>query len=176
MNTFEKYRKYFLIEGILFLILGILAIALPQITTLAIELFIGWILLIGGVVQFVRTVASRGSSGYWPSLVGSIFTIVIGFLLIAYPLTGIITLTLLLTIFFFIDGISKIAFALRHREVARWGWLLVSGIISFLLAFIILSGWPLTATWVIGLLVGINMLFLGITLLALTAKTPDTKL
>lgn len=171
MNFFEKYRAFFWVEGIALIFLGLVAIALPQITTLAIELFLGWLFLVGGIVQTARTFLSKDIPSFWPSLVSSVFSIVIGVLLLVFPISGILTLTILLTVFFLVEGVSKIVIAFQHREVSRWGWLAVSGVISLILASIIWSGWPGTATWVIGLMVGINMVFLGITLISLTGKS-----
>ena len=164
MGELPKYRTFFFVEGIVFIILGILAMALPQVTTLAVELFIGWILLIGGLVQLVRSFTSKEIPGFWPSFIAACLSIVVGLLLIAYPIQGIISLTLLLTLFFLADGLSKLVLGFQYRSFGRAGWIIFSGIISLALAFIIWSGWPGTAVWVIGLMVGINMLFFGTSL------------
>jgi uncharacterized membrane protein HdeD (DUF308 family) len=170
MNFFEKNRTFFWVEGIILIVLGFLAVALPQISTLAIELFLGWLFLVGGIFQAIRAFISISTFGFWPSIIGAVCSIGIGALLIAYPLSGILTLTLLLTIYYVIEGFTKIFLSMLHQEVANWGWLTFSGIVSLILAAIIFSGWPGTATWVIGLLVGINMIFLGFTLISLTAS------
>jgi uncharacterized membrane protein HdeD (DUF308 family) len=175
MDIFEKHRTLFLVEGIIFIILGLIAIALPQLTTLAVELFIGWLFLIGGIIQIIRTITSKNIPGFWPSLIGSLFSIVIGILLLAFPLPGILSLTLLLTIYFFADGIAKIILSFEYRPIPNWGWLTVSGIISLILALIIWSGWPSTAAFIIGLLVGINMLFFGFTFISLLSLTKPKK-
>lgn len=173
MDGIQEHRTLYWIEAIVFIILGILAIAIPQIMTLATEMFIGWLFLIGGIIQLFRSFSSWGISGFWPSLISSLLAIIIGALLIAYPLSGIMSLTFLLALYFFADGIARIVFGIEMRHTKRWGWLIVNGILSLALAFIVWSGWPGTAGWVIGLLVGINMLFIGFTYIALlTSKTP----
>lgn len=163
----QSHRTLYLVEGIIFIILGLIAIAVPQIFTLGVELFIGWLLIIGGIVQLVRSFRSRHTRGFWAPLIGSIVSIVVGVLLLLYPVIGVLSLTLLLGIFFLLEGIMTIIWAFMIRPVQYWGMLLFSGIVSLILAGIIFFGWPSTAVWVIGLLVGINMLFFGISLLFL---------
>ena len=164
MNTtqlIKEHRKFFIFEGILFIILGFLAIVLPGAMTLGVELFLGWLLLLGGIIQGVRAFSAYRVPGFFASLFGALVSVIVGVLLLVYPLSGILTLTLLLTLFFFIEGIAKIIFAFSMKPNTNWGTLLISGILSLALAFIIWSGWPGTAIWAIGLLVGINMLFSG---------------
>lgn len=174
MDIIRKNRTLFAIEGFLFIILGLLAIALPGISTLGVELMVGWLFLIGGLIQGVRTFKAHNLPGFYPSLLSATLSIFIGILLLAYPLTGVLTLTILLITFFLIEGIAKIALAFQLRDLDNWGWLAVSGALALILAAIIWSGWPGTAAWVIGLLVGINMLFFGFTLLSM-ALSPNSK-
>lgn len=172
-NTVRDHWKLFLFEGIIFILLGILAIALPNFATLSVELFIGWLFLLGGIVQAYRVFQSRGRNDFWLSLISPILAIIVGLLLLAYPLTGILTLTFLLAIYFLIEGIAKIAVSLKLKPLKSWGWMLLSGLLSIALGAIIFAGWPGTAVWVLGLLVGINMLFFGWALvwLSLAART-----
>lgn len=164
MDILRSNRNLLLIEGIVFIAFGLLAIAAPMISTLATELFIGWLLLIGGLFQGYRTLKAWAAHGFWTSLLSSILNIVLGILLVAFPIAGMISLTLLLTFFFILQGITQIAFAFQLKAVSGWVWLLLNGIIALILAFIIYAGWPQTAFWVIGTLLGINMLFFGIAL------------
>ena len=94
------------------------------------------------------------------SLMGAIIYIVVGILMLIYPLTGILTLTLLIGIFFLLEGIAKIAVSFELKPATNWGWLLFSGIIALIMSAIILFGWPGTSLWVLGLLVGITLYFL----------------
>lgn len=167
LEIIKKNRKLVIFEGILFIILGMFAIALPNIFTLGIELLIGWLFLIGGCVQAFRSFKTKESPGFWPSLLVSLLSIAIGILLLVYPLGGILTLTLLLSLFFLFEGCAKIIMAFQMRQLPQWGWILVSGIIALIIAGIIWSQWPSSAYWVIGLLVGVNMLFFGCSLLVL---------
>jgi uncharacterized membrane protein HdeD (DUF308 family) len=173
MEMTKNIRRFFIWEGIFFIILGTLAVLLPVAFTFGVGFFIGWILLLSGIIQGFRTFKTRHSPGFWPSLLSALLSIVMGILLLVYPVEGVLSLTLLLTIFFAIEGIMKIVLSFNLRPFKRWGWLFVSGLISLAMAFIIWSGWPGTALWVIGLLVGINMIFLGFSQLfiGLNAKT-----
>jgi len=170
METLRQHRTLLLCEGILFLVLGLIAIIVPVVFTFGFELFIGWLLLIGGAMQGWRAIKTRHSPGFWASLAAAILAIIVGVLLIARPMEGVITLTILLTLFFLIEGISKIFMAFSMREYANWGWLLFSGLLALAMAAIIYFGWPGTAMWVLGLLVGINMLFFGYSLIILYSE------
>lgn len=167
-------RRILIFEGIIFLILGILALILPGLFTLGIELMIGWLLIIGGFVQGYRSLKSRHAPGFWPSILSAILYILVGGLLVLYPLSGMITLTILLAAFFVIEGIAKIFLGFQLRNFPSWGWIVFSGFASLAMAVIIWAGWPLTAIWVIGLLVGINLLFAGLAqlFLAWNMSTP----
>lgn len=173
MNDFiQNNRNLLLIEGILFAILGFIAIAIPGISTLSTELFIGWFILFGGLIQIYRTLKARKESGFWGSLLVSALYIIFGILLLIYPVAGIISLTLLMMFFFLFEGIAKIIMGFQLRPLRRWGWFILNGILSLIMAAIIWAGWPGTAFWVLGLLVGINLLFFGLSLAFLALGIP----
>jgi uncharacterized membrane protein HdeD (DUF308 family) len=159
----------FLIEGIVLVLLGVLAIALPAIASLAVTILLGWLLLIGGIVGLITSWMSRGAPGFAWSLISALLATVVGFVLLWSPFRGEISLTLVLVVFFLVDGVASIMLALEHRRElsGMWGWLVVTGVVDLILAAIILSGFPQTAAWVLGLLVGIDLLFGGASLLAI---------
>lgn len=169
-ETLRSNRSLVLFEGIALLILGLLAIALPVLFTFGFEQLLGWLFLFAGIIQAYRTFKTRHSSGTWASALAALLAIAVGGLLLARPMEGVITLTILLTISFLLEGIIKIFMAASMREYVNWGWLLLSGILALAMAGIIYSGWPSTAMWVIGLLVGINMLFFGYALIILYSE------
>jgi uncharacterized membrane protein HdeD (DUF308 family) len=175
-GAIHEHWALFLIEGIILVILGIAAIALPWVAGLAAEIFIGWVFLVSGIVGLVTTFWARHAAGFWWSLISAIIAIAAGIVLLLWPLNGLVTLTLLLIGFFVIEGIVSIMYAIEHRNqlTGRWGWMLVSGIIDLILAGIIYAGLPGTVAWALGLLVGINMLFGGAALIAmaLAARHP----
>src|SRR5690242_3474762 len=165
----HEHWVLFLVEGIVLLILGAVAVAIPPLATLALTIFFGWLILISGIVGLITTFWMRHAPGFWWSLLSAILGIVVGVMLIASPVIGALSLTFLLITFFLVEGAVSIMFALDHRRElsGQWGWMLVSGIIDLVLAAMILAGLPSTAAWAVGLLVGINMIFGGAAMIAM---------
>jgi len=168
-TSLHEHWVLFLVEGIILVILGLAAVVIPPIATLAVEILIGWLFLISGIVGLITTFWMREAPGFWWSLVSAILAIAAGVVLLLWPLSGILSLTLILILFFVIEGVASIMFALEHkRELSgRWGWMLASGVVDLILAAVILAGLPGAAAWAIGLLVGINMVFGGAALIVM---------
>jgi uncharacterized membrane protein HdeD (DUF308 family) len=171
-KTLHTHWRLFLIEGLVLLILGLLAIIVPRVATVAVELLLGWLLLISGVIGLITTLRMRSAPGVGWAMVSAFLGIAVGLILLWWPLSGAVTMALILTVFFLIEGIASILYALDHkREISgRWGWMLFSGVIDLLLAALIFLGLPGTAAWAIGLLVGINMIFGGSALIAMALR------
>jgi uncharacterized membrane protein HdeD (DUF308 family) len=165
----------FLIEGIVLILLGIGAILVPVVAGLAVALFLGWLFLIGGIVGGITALARPKAPGFWWALLSSIVTLIAGLLLIGWPFTGVISLTAVLAAFLLVDGIASMAFALSHRgHLTRgWGWLFVNGIIDLVMAGIIIWLLPVAAFWALGLIIGIDFIFGGSSLvgMAVAAKS-----
>jgi uncharacterized membrane protein HdeD (DUF308 family) len=168
-QSIREHWVLFLIEGIVLVVLGVLAIIIPPIATIAVTIFLGWLFLISGIVGLVTTFWARHAPGFWWSLLSAVVAIAAGVVLLGWPVPGAVSLTLLLIIFFIIEGVLSIMYALEHKKElsGRWGWMLISGIIDLILAAIIWGGLPGTAAWALGLLVGINMLFGGSAMIAM---------
>ena len=164
--------RFLLIEGIILAVLGAAAIIIPPIATLAVEIILGWLFLLSGLVGLFMTFMMRHAPGFWWSLFSAVLALAAGVVLIGWPLSGAVSLTLLLIVFFVMEGVATIMYALDHkRELSgRWGFMLASGVVDLVLAAIIYAGLPGTAAWAIGLLVGINMLFGGFALIALALR------
>jgi uncharacterized membrane protein HdeD (DUF308 family) len=163
VSAIHAHWVLFLVEGIILMLLGAAAIIVPVIATLAFTLLIGWLFLISGAVGLVTTFWMRNAPGFWWSLLSAVIGIAAGIVLIRWPISGTVSLTLILIAFFIIEGIATLMYAFEHRAQlsGRWGWMLASGIVDLILAGIIFAGLPETATWALGLLVGINLLFGG---------------
>jgi len=168
-EALHRHWVLYLIEGLVLLALGLIAIVIPPLATIATTILFGWLFLVSGVVGLFTSFMMRAAPGFWWSLISAVLGIVVGFWLLAQPISGAISLTLLLIAFFVIEGVVTVMFALDHkRELSgRWGWMLVSGIVDLVLAAVILTGLPGTAAWAIGILVGINMAFGGSALVAM---------
>lgn len=174
-RTLHAHWKVFLAEGVALVILGIIAIAVPRVATIAVEVLLGWVLLVSGLVGLIATLRVRSAPGVGWAIVSAFLGIIVGLILLWWPLSGAITMTLILAIFFLIEGIASILYARDHkRELSgRWSWMLISGIIDLLLAAFIFLGLPATAVWAIGLMVGINMLFGGWALAGIALRARD---
>jgi uncharacterized membrane protein HdeD (DUF308 family) len=173
----HEHWVLFLVEGVVLLVLGATAVVLPPIATLAVTILLGWLFLVSGIVGLVTTYWMRHAPGFWWSLLSAVLGIIVGAMLLASPLIGAFSLTLVLVAFFLVEGAVSIMFALDHkRELSgQWGWMLVSGIIDLGLAIMIFAGLPSTAAWAVGLLVGINMIFGGSALIAMALHARTTK-
>jgi uncharacterized membrane protein HdeD (DUF308 family) len=170
--SLHTHWKFFLIEGLVLLVLGTAAILIPPLATVAVEILIGWAVLISGVLGLVMTFQTRGLPGFGWSLLSAVVGIVAGAVLLIWPLSGVFSLTLILTVFLVLEGIASIMYALAHRRErsSRWGFMLASGLVDLALAAMIFAGLPATAAWAIGLLVGINLVFGGIALIAMALQ------
>jgi uncharacterized membrane protein HdeD (DUF308 family) len=175
-SALHEHWGLFLTEGIILVILGLIAIVLPPLATITVTILIGWLFLISGIVGLVTTFMMRQAPGFWWSLLSGILGVGAGIVLLLWPISGALSLTLLLSAFFIVEGVASIMYAVDHRNqlTGRWGWMLVSGIVDLVLAAIIIGGLPGTAAWALGLLVGINMLFGGTALIgmAFAARNP----
>ena len=175
VNAIHEHWVLFLVEGIVLLVLGAAAIIVPVIATLAFTLLIGWLFLISGVVGLITTFWMRNVPGFWWALISGVVGIAAGIVLLLWPISGTVSLTLLLIAFFLVEGIVTLMYAFEHRAQlsGRWGWMLASGIVDLILAGIIFAGLPESATWALGLLVGINLLFGGaaMVVMALAARS-----
>jgi uncharacterized membrane protein HdeD (DUF308 family) len=175
-NAIHEHWGLFLAEGIILVILGLIAIVLPPLATITFTIIIGWLFLISGIVGLATTFMMRHAPGFWWSLLSGILGVAAGIVLLIWPISGALSLTLLLSAFFIVEGVASIMYAIDHRNqlTGRWGWMLLSGIVDLILAGIIVAGLPGTAAWALGLLVGINMLFGGTAMIgmALAARHP----
>jgi len=134
-ETVKRYALWYLIEGVLLVVVGLLAIIYPVITSAAVVVLLGWLLII--------------------------LAVLVGLLFLRDPAQGMPTIALLLIVFFMMEGISKVVFALTIRPFPNWGWVLASGLVGILLALILWANLPVTAVWLIGLLLGINLISAG---------------
>ena len=165
----REHWMAFLVEGILLAILGLAAMIVPPLASLAVTIFLGWMFLISGIGGLIVTFWARQMPGFWWSLISALLAIAAGVILLAQPVQGTLTLTVVVGVYFLAEGVATIMYALEHRRElsGRWSWLLVAGLMDIFIAFIIISGLPGSAEWAIGLLVGINLLFGGATLIGM---------
>jgi uncharacterized membrane protein HdeD (DUF308 family) len=168
-RSMHEHWGLFLAEGIILSLLGLAAIIVPPLAGLVTTIFLGWLFLIAGIVGLIATMRARQAPGFGWALLSALVALIAGLVLLWNPLQGLITLTYVLTAFFIIDGILLVVLAISHRREfsGKWQWMMVNGVIDLVLAAIVISGMPGSLVWVLGLLVGIDMIFGGATLIAM---------
>ena len=174
-DTVHHHWQLFLTQGVIMVILGVLAVIWPQISTIAVDVYVGWLFLLSGVVGLATMFLAQNVPAFLWSLLTAALSLFVGILLLWHPTEGAVSLTLVLSP----SSLSKASFRSWHLSaIARysptsWGWMLASGIADLILAALIIKGWPSTATWALGLIVGINLITSGlaITMVALAGRS-----
>ncbi len=163
-DAVRLHWHFFLAQGVIMIVLGVLAVIWPQLSTVAVDVYVGWLFLLSGVVGLITMFFAPGASAFFWSLFTAALSLFVGILLLWHPIEGVISLTLVLIAFFIAEGVFQIAASLSYRDAFpdSWGWMLASGIADLILAGLIVSGWPGTATWALGLIVGVNLISSGI--------------
>ncbi len=151
---------WFLALGIALVLLGAVALIVPWLTTLTSVLVFGWLLVFGGVLEVVAVFWTKGWRGILLHLFGGILSAVVGALIVMHPNAGALGLTLLLATLFLAGGLFRIGAAVALR-LPSWGWSVAGGIVTALLGVAIWIMWPFSALWVIGMFVGIELMFRG---------------
>jgi uncharacterized membrane protein HdeD (DUF308 family) len=151
-------------QGVIMTLLGIAAVIWPQISSVAVDLYVGWFLLFSGVVGLAMMFFAPSVGGFLWSLLTGALALFAGILLVWHPVEGVVSLTLVLVAFFIAEGVFQIAAAFGYRAAfpESWGWMVFSGIADLVLAGVIIAGWPGSAGWALGLIVGVNLITSGV--------------
>ena len=160
-ETVKRHSLWYLIQGGLMILAGVLAIVYPVLSSVAVVIFLGWLLIISGVVQAISVIGAHSVPHFWLQLVSVVLFVIVGTLFLRHPGEGLLTLTLLFIVFFMVEGISKVIFSLTIRPFPNWGWVLISGIIGILLSLYLWASIPITAVWLLGVLLGIELICEG---------------
>ena len=160
VQEFRHNWGWFLAMGVILIVAGTVALGSSVWATLVYVVFYGWLLLIIGVIEAVQSFWQRKWGGILVHLLGGILAAVVGLIIVANPGAGALALTLILAVFFMVTGLFRIMAALMMR-FPHWGWLLVSGAVTLALGVLIWRQWPVSGLWVIGLFIGIDMIFVG---------------
>lgn len=164
MNGYDERirqnRGWFIALGIALIILGLIAISTAAFTTLISIMIFGWFLIIGGVIEGVHAFRVRPWSGLLLELLIAVLSIIIGLLIVANPGASALAMTLLLAAFFVVGGLFRLVHAASEHFPGR-GWMLFSGLVNIFLGVLIWVHWPVSAFWVIGMFIGIDLLFTG---------------
>jgi len=165
----HDHWRMFLVEGIVLLVLGTAAIVLPPLAGVATTIVLGWLFVIGGIVGLISTFGARQAPRFAWSLLSAVVAMIAGVVLLWNPVQGLVTLTYVLIAYFIVDGVLIIALAISHRRAlsGRWEWMMINGVIDLVLAAVIISGLPGSLLWALGLLVGIDLVFGGWSLIVM---------
>jgi len=166
----RDHRRLLLLEGLILIILGLAAIILPEIAIAGIAVVLGWLFLGGGFVGLVTTLMARHAPGFGWAVASALISIVAGVLLTIWPMHGFYSLSFVLAGFLAADGLLMIMFGIDHRRKMsrQWSWIVLNGVLDLLLAPLILAvTFAAAAFWILPLVIGIDMLFAGASLIAL---------
>lgn len=153
-ETVKRYSLWYLIQGVLLVVAGVLALVYPFIASVTVVFLLAWILIASGVLQGIGLIGASNVPHYWLQLISAVLAILIGVILLSSPDSGLLIMTVLLIVYFMVEGIAKVIFALTIRPFPHWGWVLGSGLVGILLALILWANMPLSSDWVLGLMLG----------------------
>ncbi|HYK65049.1 MAG TPA: HdeD family acid-resistance protein [Patescibacteria group bacterium] len=166
----RAHRTWFLILGVVLIILGSIAIGSAELMTMVSVLLFGWLLIFAGLFEIIHGFARRAWGGFFINLMGGLLYGVTGLLMVSHPGIAAITLTLMIALLFIVAGTFRI-FVAFSTPIQHRGWLILNGAISLILGFCIMDSWPVSGLWVIGLFIGIDMIFDGWTELMLALSS-----
>lgn len=168
----KKAATWSLALGILMVVAGVFALSLPLTTGLSVAIWLGWIFSFVGILQLVYAWQTWDEGGFILKLLVGLLYSGTGIFLLTNPLKGVVTLTLALATFLLIEGALEVVLAFRLRSFSpNWAWILGHGVVTLMLGAVIWSGWPSSSTWVIGLLVGINIISSGVSRIVISSAT-----
>ena len=173
---FADHWKGLLAVGLLLEAVGLLAFLMPFWSTLAVTILIGWLFFIGGLSRLFMLFRANRVVGWWPgfwwSFLSASLAMGIGLIVVLNPLPGMISLTFVIAALFLFEGLAAILVSLDFRHHTRhWMWMLFSGLLNVLLVILIFASWPASATWVIGILAGVNLFLVGLPMVVLSLAT-----
>jgi len=169
-----EHRGWFMFAGGALIVLGVIAVLFPLLTTVVAKVFLGWLILIGGVVEIVYAFSTKRWSAFFYNLLMGILYLIVGIWLAFFPLAGVITLTVLLALTFILQGVVQAMIAFQMKPHEGWVWMMIAGVIAIAAGVMIIAGLPSTATWAIGLMVGITMISTGWAYLILALQAGKT--
>jgi len=173
-ETVKRYSLWYLLQGILTVVAGFLALVYPLIASVAIIVLLGWILIISGVVQGIGLIGARHVPHFWLQLISVALSIVVGLLLLRQPEAGLVVFSALLIVYFMVEGMAKVIFALTIKPFPNWGWVLASGLVGILLAVYLFANLSSISEWVLGFLLGIQLLCEGAALTYLAWRVRES--
>lgn len=162
----KKHWFWFLLLGLLLIFLGVVALGMSCLTTIASVMVFGWFAVAGGILEAIVAFQTRSWQGFMPHALCGVVAVIVGLIMVFNPVLAALGITLFLAAMFLVEGTFRIAAAITHRS-PNWGWGLFSGLVAFMLGIMIMLRWPASGLWVIGMFVGIDLIFRGTSWLTL---------
>ena len=172
VNEERVVTRWSMTWGVIMFVCGLLAIALPLATSIGIIIVLGWLILLSAVAHLIFIFHSHSIGGAIWKLLLAVFYGFIGFYMVTHPLLGVATVTIVLAIFLFCEGAVEIAFYFHIRRSRHALWVLIDGIVTLILGYLIWAHWPSNLPWVLGTLIGISLMFSGISRFMLSWAFP----
>ncbi|WP_455372702.1 HdeD family acid-resistance protein [Limibacillus halophilus] len=160
-RSVKKHAWLFIVQGVVMVLAGLAAIAFPLFSAIAVVVFLGWMLIISGVAQGITLITAKEAPHFWLQLISLALSCVVGLMMVSRPEAGLLALTLLIIVYFLVEGMAKVVFALTVRPLPNWTWVLASGLVSVVLSIYLWASMPLTAAWLLGLLLGFSLISQG---------------
>lgn len=173
-ETVKRYSLWYLVQGILMVVAGILALFYPVIASVGIVFLLAWVLIVSGIVQGIGLIGARDVPHFWLQLISVTLSIVVGLLLLRNPQGGLLLFTVLLLVYFLVEGMAKVIFALSIKPIPNWGWVLASGLVSILLAAYLFGNLTVASEVVLGVLLGIQLLVEGVAIAYLAWRVRES--
>lgn len=158
----ESAHAWLFWGGVAMVVLGVAAVIFPLVSTVVVELLVGWVLLLSGAVMLWGSFSIHGTGPFFAALLTSLLSVAVGVFMLFNPPAGVLALTLMLAVVFMVDGAFEIVFAFELRPYSGWGWMLASGMASVLASVLIAAGWPQVSAVLLGLLLGLNFISSGL--------------
>lgn len=166
-SSTDESSMLFMFAGATLFILGALALSMPMMFSFGVSYLLGAVLIASGCLQMFQSWQERREAGVWSKLVSGVVSALVGIAMMAQPLIGLFSVTLLLICYLVVQGFFKISFAVGMRHTGGWVWVAFSGIVSVVLGFVLLSQFPVSALYVIGIFLGIDLMISGLSQLIL---------
>ncbi|HYN64984.1 MAG TPA: HdeD family acid-resistance protein [Candidatus Limnocylindrales bacterium] len=160
-ETIRKQSIWYLVQGLLLVVAGIVALMAPLFASTFVIVFLGWLLIVAGIAQAIGLIGASQVHYFWLQLISAVLAVVVGWMLVSRPEAGLLAAALLMVVYFMVDGIQRLVFALMIRPMRNWGWMLASGVMGILLSLILAANLPGAADWLIGVLLGIELISVG---------------
>jgi uncharacterized membrane protein HdeD (DUF308 family) len=160
-DTIHKRSLLFLIQGGVMVLAGVLALIFPVFASLGILSLLGWLLILSGIVQIIALIGATQVPYFWLQLISVALEILVGYLLVTRPEAGLVAVTFLMLALFLVGGITRVVFALMIRPMDDWLWVLASGLVAIVCALILFASLPQAATWLLGFLLGLELIAIG---------------